>query len=65
MFQFARFPSHILYIQMWMIEHYPNQVSQFGDLRVKALASLPELIAAARVLRRPVCQGIPHVLLLS
>ena len=41
-----------LFIQMRILAHYREWVAPFGDLRIKASGSSPELIAANHVLHR-------------
>ena len=50
MFQFPSFPSHNLWIQLWMTIHYYSRVSPFGYLRVDGYVLLT---AAFRSLSRP------------
>ena len=50
MFQFPAFPSHTLWIHVWIRTHYCTWVAPFGDLRVD---SYLHLTAAYGSLSRP------------
>ena len=50
MFQFPGLPSHNLWIQLWILRHYPEWVPSFGNLRINGYLLLP---AAYRSLSRP------------
>ena len=45
-----RVPLHTLCIHVWILEHYPKQVSPFGNLWIKGCLHLPK---AYRSLPRP------------
>ncbi|RWU03854.1 hypothetical protein EA138_14425 [Anoxybacillus flavithermus] len=50
MFQFLGYALHTLWIYVWILPHYGQWVSSFGNLRINAYLQLPE---AYRCLFRP------------
>ena len=52
MFQFTRFPLHILFFQIWVTKHYSGRISPFGNSWIKAFVQLPKTFRRLHVLHR-------------
>ena len=52
MFQFTRFPLHILCVQIWVTKHYSGRISPFGNSWIKAFVQLPKTFRRLHVLLR-------------
>ena len=66
MFQFTRFPSHKLFIHLWMCRFYPTRVSPFGLLRFNwCLVHSTQIFADLHVLLRLLMPRHPPIALCS